>query len=133
MSMGTIKQMVTFNASPHEVYEILMDSRKHAAFSGAEARIGKKVGDAFSVYDGWIKGKNVELVKDKKIVQEWWADDKSWPSRHVSLVTFVFTETKEGTKLVFTHSDIPSGWKKDLQEGWDKYYWEKMKEYLGEK
>jgi uncharacterized protein YndB with AHSA1/START domain len=28
-----IHQTVTFKASPHEVYEALMDSKKHAAFT----------------------------------------------------------------------------------------------------
>jgi len=40
----TIRQSVTIKASPHAVYEALMDSRKHAAFSGMPARISRKVG-----------------------------------------------------------------------------------------
>lgn len=131
--MGIIKQKVTFSASPHDVYELLMDSKKHAAFTGSEAKIGKKVGDSFSAYDGWIKGKNVELVKDKKIVQEWWGDDENWPHGVVSLVTFVFTKVNKGTKLGFIHLGIPPGWKKDLADGWEGYYWEKMKRYFEKK
>jgi hypothetical protein len=30
MKTKTIRQWVTFKASPHEVYEALMDSRKHS-------------------------------------------------------------------------------------------------------
>ena len=30
----TIRQTATFKASPRAVYEALMDSRKHAAFTG---------------------------------------------------------------------------------------------------
>lgn len=32
----TIEQSVTFNASPHDVYEALMDSEKHSQFTGAK-------------------------------------------------------------------------------------------------
>ena len=39
-----IRQSVTFKASPHEVYEALMDSRKHAKFTHGGAKISRKVG-----------------------------------------------------------------------------------------
>ena len=37
VSTKTIEQTVEFSASPHEVYEALMDSEKHSAFTGAKA------------------------------------------------------------------------------------------------
>lgn len=33
----TIRQTVTFTASPQEVYELIMDSRKHESLSGEKA------------------------------------------------------------------------------------------------
>ncbi len=44
----TIEQTVTFKASPHEVYESLMDSAKHSKFTGAKASISREVGGAFT-------------------------------------------------------------------------------------
>ena len=70
METKTLRQTVTFRASPHAVFEALMDAKKHAAFTGGAARISRKVGGAFSVFDNYATGKNVELVKDKRIVQE---------------------------------------------------------------
>ncbi len=64
----TIRQTVTFKASPHEVYEALMNSRRHAKFSGGKARLSRKVGGKFTAYDGYIEGTNLELAPDKKIV-----------------------------------------------------------------
>ena len=66
----TVRQTAFFRASPHEVYEMLMDSKKHSKFTEAKANISKIVGGEFSAYDGWIEGRNVELVKDRKIVQK---------------------------------------------------------------
>ena len=37
MDTKTVKQTVTFKASPHDVYEALMDSKKHAKFTGDKA------------------------------------------------------------------------------------------------
>ncbi len=65
-----INQTVTFKTTPHEVYEALMDSKKHAAFSGGAANISRAVGGEMMAYDGYIAGKNIELVPDKKIVQD---------------------------------------------------------------
>ena len=43
MQTKTLQQTVTFKASPHEVYDILMDSKKHQSLSGEPAKISKKV------------------------------------------------------------------------------------------
>ena len=34
METKTIRQTITFKAPPHDIYEALMDSRKHAKFTG---------------------------------------------------------------------------------------------------
>jgi len=60
----TIEQSVTFNASPHDVYEALMDSEKHAQFTGSKASISREVGGPFTAYDGALSGTILELVPD---------------------------------------------------------------------
>ena len=92
-----IKQTVTFKASPHEVYEALMDSKKHAAFTGGKASISREVGGSIMAYDEYITGKNIELVPDQKIVQDWRAVD--WPEGYYSRVTFVLTAVPDGARL----------------------------------
>ena len=123
-----VKQNVVFDASPHEVYELLMDEKKHALFTGAKAKISKKVGESFSAYDGYIVGKNVELVPDKKIVQLWRASD--WQKGYFSIVTFVLKEKKGKTELTFVHEGVPVECVEDISQGWKDHYWERMKEAL---
>jgi activator of HSP90 ATPase len=120
---------VTFKASPYNVYELLMDSAKHAAFSSAAAEISREVGGAFSAYDGHISGKNLELAPDKKIVQSWRAVD--WPEGKFSTITFVLLPIPEGTRLNFTHADVPDGTEEEFAHGWTENYWEPMKAMLG--
>jgi len=124
----TIKQTVIFKATPHEVYEALMDSKKHAAFSGGKASISHTVGGKISAYDNYIAGKNIELVPDKKIVQDWCAVD--WPEGYFSRVMFKFTAIPEGTRLDFTHANVPEGTEEEFKQGWIDNYWEPMKRYL---
>lgn len=63
-----------------------MDSKKHGAFTGTSALISRKVGGKFSCYGDYIQGKNLELIENKKIVQEWVGKD--FPKSAVSKVTF---------------------------------------------
>ena len=69
--MATIRQTVLFDAPPHDVFEALLDSRKHAAFTGDKAKIDCRVGGIFSVYGGYATGKTLRLEKDEVIVQSW--------------------------------------------------------------
>lgn len=128
METKVIKQTVDFTASPHEVYEALMDSAKHARFTGAAARISRKVGGSFTTYDGYSGGKNLELIPDEKIVQSWRASD--WPEGHYSETTFELKKTKTGTKLVFVQTGVPEKFYTDIAQGWIDFYWTPMKEML---
>jgi activator of HSP90 ATPase len=128
MADKIIKQSVTFKAGPHDVYEALMDSKKHAQFTGGKAVISRKVGSKFSTFDGYAEGTNLELVPDKKIVQKWRADD--WPEGHYSTATFLLEAVSGGTKLTFTQTDVPDDQYDAISDGWKEYYWAPMKEML---
>ncbi len=129
METKNIKQTVTFKASPHDVYDMLMDSKKHSKFTGGVASISQKVGGKISAYDGYIEGKNLELEPDKKIVQSWRGSD--WPEGYYSKTTFKLEKTETGTKLTFTQEAVPSEFYEDIKQGWIDWYWEPMKKLLG--
>jgi activator of HSP90 ATPase len=125
-----LKHVVAFKASTHELYEMLMDSKKHTKFTGEKAKMTKKVGGKFTAYGDYITGKNLKLIPDKLIVQEWHM--KGWPDGHVSKVMYLFTKTKTGTKLTFGHTKVPVSSYKGINSGWKSSYWDKMKVTLGE-
>ena len=127
--MKTTRQTATFQATPHEVYEALMDSKKHAAFTGAKAAVSRKVGGKISAHGGYIQGKNVALVADKKIVQLWKGTESEWGDDY-STVTFALAKTAGGTKLTFTQTDVPATLHPHLVEGWKEHYWKPMKNFL---
>jgi activator of HSP90 ATPase len=126
-----IRQSVTFKATPHEIYEMLMDSRKHARFTGAQASISRKVGGTILAYDSYITGTNLELDPDRKIVQAWHASD--WPDDHLSRVTFRLVRVKCGTRLIFTHRGVPDEHHESIKQGWIDNYWMPMKVQLDTK
>jgi len=128
--MKSIRQTATFRASVKAVYEALMDSRKHSRFSGRKAKVSKKVGGKFSVYGGSLVGTNLQLVKNKKIVQAWRCKMKDWPKNHYSKATFSLKKVKDGTRLSFFQSGVPNKCHKMISKGWKDYYWTPMKKML---
>src|SRR5579872_656152 len=97
MKTKTIRQSVTFDAKPHDVFEALMDSKKHAKFTGSPAKISRKVGGKFTAYGDYMEGENLEIVPDKKIVQSWRSNDL--PKNVVTKTTYTFKQEKGKTKL----------------------------------
>ncbi len=131
MRTRAIRQSVTFKASPHEVYEVLMDSKKHAALVGSNASISRKVGGKFKIYGGEIEGENLELIPDRKIVQSW--RYSNWPEGQYSKAAFSLKEVAGGTRLTFNQTGVPEQFYEDISQGWRDYYWEPMKAMLGNK
>jgi len=120
-----IRQSITLKGRPEEVYEALMDSRKHAKLTGATAKISRQVGGTISAYDGYIDGKNVELIRNKKIVQLWRGSD--WPEGVFSRVTFVLHKIQGGTQISFRQSGVPDTQHKAIKQGWIDFYWDPMR------
>ncbi|SRR6266404_5417863 len=86
MKTKTLQQTVRFKASPQEVYDTLMDSKKHKSLSGEPARISKKVGGKFTAWGSHLSGINLVLKPGKKIVQAWRAT--GWWPDHYSVAIF---------------------------------------------
>jgi activator of HSP90 ATPase len=125
MKTRTLRQMVTFAATPHAVYEALMDSKLHAKFTGDRAAISRAIGGRISAYGDYIDGTNSALVPDRKIVQKWRASD--WPDDHFSIATFELVKVDGGTRLHFTQTGVPEAVYDELKAGWIEHYWDKMK------
>jgi uncharacterized protein YndB with AHSA1/START domain len=125
----TIRQTVTFNAHPRDVYEALMSSRRHAAFTGHPARIVPRPGGRFTAYGTYLEGVTVELVPNKKIVQLW--RSRNWPPHHYSAVTFTLAPLPGGrTRLRFLQQGVPNNDYRAKRSGWVTAYWEKLKRFL---
>ena len=126
----TIEQSVTIKASPHDVYEALMDSEKHTQFSGAPANISREVGGAFTAYGDALSGTTIELTPDAKIVQSWRGSGDGWTAGHYSTATFVLEAVDGGTRLNFVQTGVPEVEFENISIGWQTYYWPKIKEFL---
>lgn len=126
-----IQQHVEFSASPKELFEVYLDSKKHAAATGATAKLSRKIGGAWHAHKGMIGGRNLLIVPGRMIVQSWRA--KFWRKADVSILILKFTETRHGARVDLIHVGVPSYDQKDVKGGWPKYYWKPWKKYLARK
>ena len=125
----SIHQQVSLPASPRRIYEALMDSKQHAAFTAnGAAKISRRAGGEFRCHGGFVHGRNVELKANKRIVQAWRM--KNWPKGIYSLVTFTLKKQGRGTRLTLDHIGIPAGHSGHLTSGWKARYWVPLRKYL---
>ena len=130
MKTKSIRQTATFNATPDKIFNLIMDEKKHAVFTGSKATIDSKPNGKFTVFDGYCNGYNIELKKGKKIVQAWHFAEDGWPDDHFSICTFEFEKEGEKTKLRFLQTNVPEHKVESLKEGWKEFYWDAIKLYL---
>lgn len=127
-----------FEARPECVYELLTDASLFAEATGKDAQIGVGEGAAFSIFDGFITGRVVELVPAKRIVQAW--RFSVWEPGVYSLVRFTLEAVAGGTRLKLDHENITSGvspffpsWKEHVEANWPAYYLEPFASHLAKR
>jgi len=132
LKTGTIKQTEFFAATPAEVYDALLDPKRHGEFTGSSATGVPRVGGKFTAWEGYISGRNLKLERARTIVQEWKTTE--WPKRYPpSTVEFKFREKEGGTELRMTHSNVPAEQLESYRQGWIDFYWNPLKEYFNRK
>jgi uncharacterized protein YndB with AHSA1/START domain len=125
----TISQKVYIPAKPVEVYDMFLNPRKHAQFTGAKATIQRRIGGKFTAWDGYISGTIIEMVPRKKIIEEWQTTE--WPSgMEPSILELQFDHDGDGTVVTLTHSKVPATQAKGYEKGWNEFYWEPLKKHF---
>jgi len=131
-----------FKASRKRVYEALTDAKQFGKvvqlsaamkggmhLGGGLAEISREAGGAFSLFSGYITGRQIELVPNERIVQAWRAG--GWDPGHYSIAEFELVEQGSGTKIVLDHTGFPLGQAEHLAAGWKGNYWEPLEKFLG--
>ena len=127
--MPLIQQTYEINATPEEVFDALVNPEIIQDWSGDEAKMSDEVGAKFSLWGGQMFGTNLEVIKNKKLVQEWCYDQWENPSK----VTFTIKVIEKKTIVELLHEDVPEKSVTSITEGWDIYYLGAIKEMFEEK
>jgi len=107
-------------ATPEEVFIALTNPLTIELWSGYPAIMGIEPGSEFSLWDGDISGRNIEIIENKKLVQEWFFGDLG----NQSIVNIILSEHKKGTLAELKHTNIPDGDYDNITVGWNEYYFD---------
>jgi uncharacterized protein YndB with AHSA1/START domain len=116
-------------ASPREIYEAWLDSLGHSEMTGGEASMSDVVGADVSAWDGYISGRNLELIPGERIVQSWRTSEFA-DEHEDSVISIVLTEVGDGTLLTLEHSNVPDDHRSYEEGGWQSNYFEPMVAYF---
>jgi uncharacterized protein YndB with AHSA1/START domain len=117
--MEPIRQTYLINASPAQVWQALTEDVVIQKWSAAAAAFVPQAGMDYSLLDGTIVGKIVEVVPNKKLVQTWKPND--WTIDN-SVVTFTLTPVGKKTRVDLLHENVEEFDYEGTSEGWDIYY-----------
>lgn len=132
MSKTIFQKIVFKNATPKDLYDLYMDSKKHSTATLAPAKLSAREGGKYSAHGRYITGKNLRLVKNKLIVQTW--RGQGWSKDDADSIFIIFLEPKgKDTILYATHANVQEKYADSISKGWHTHYWEPWKKYLSGK
>jgi activator of HSP90 ATPase len=116
--MKIFKKTFKINAEPSDVYAALTNPITIELWSGYPAQMSEVAGSEFVLWEGDISGKNLEFIKDRKIVQEWYFGEQ----QEKSIVTISILPDRENSQVTVEQTNIPDEDFADMAEGWREYY-----------
>ncbi len=116
--MKNFKKTFHINAEPSDIYAALTNPYTIELWSGYPAQMVATPGEEFSMWEGDITGKILELVPDKKVVQEWYFGEAGTES----IVTISISPMGGASVVVVEHTNIPDDDFENITEGWVEYY-----------
>lgn len=116
--MREVHQTYTIHAPVEVVWDALVNPKTIEAWGAGYATMDDKAGTEFKLWGGDIYGKNLEVIKNKKLVQEWYGGTWEKPS----LVIFELDSKGKSTTLTLTQTGIAEEHIKDIADGWKQYY-----------
>ena len=124
--MKDFKKYYIIPAKPEEVFTAITNPFTIELWTGYKAIMDSNVDTEFSLWEGDVTGKNLEIIDNKKIVQEWYFGDQS----EKSIVTIKLFENKKGTQVELIHENIPDEDYENIIEGWNEYYFGAIKSFF---
>ncbi len=117
-------------ASPQEIYDAWLSSDGHEKITGGKpAQMSAQEGSAFTVWNGYIRGRNLKLEPSRRIVQSW-RTTKFSAADPDSQIEVLLEPAAGGTRITVRHSNVPDGHTSYRDGGWQRSYFDPMKEYF---
>lgn len=142
-SAASIHQQVDFPASCARVYRALTRAPEFDALTrlsdavtlvtapGAKATaVSDRAGAPFTLFGGYITGRNLEVVPNRRLVQAWRAG--SWDPGEYSVVRFELKPQGSHCIVALDQRGFPDKQGPSLAYGWRVHYWEPLGKLLSQ-
>lgn len=129
MATESIRVSGIVPATPDHVFDAWLSGREHSAMTGGKATAGAAVGAAFTAWDGYIWGRNLELERGLRIVQTWRTSEFPKDAGD-SRLEIQLEEVEGGTRVTFIHTELPATQGAGYRDGWRSFYLEPMAKYF---
>jgi len=96
---------------------------------GQKAQISAQEGAAFTVWNGYISGRNLKLEPPRRIIQSW-RTTKFTDADPDSQIEVLLRPAAGGTMVTVRHSNVPDGHTSYRDGGWQRSYFEPMKQHF---
>jgi activator of HSP90 ATPase len=117
-------------ASAQDIYDAWLSSSGHKKITGGQkAQISAQEGAGFTVWNGYITGRNLKLEPGRRIVQSW-RTSKFTASDPDSQIEVLLQPAAGGTTVTVRHSNVPDGHTSYRDGGWQRSYFEPMKQHF---
>jgi len=125
----TLITAASLPAAPERLFDMYLDPREHAAFTGLPVTIGAEAGDAFRAFEGAIWGTILHTEPKRLIVQTW--RSVNFPAGTVdSILILSFYPQDGGGRIELTQVNIADEDFAGVSQGWEKHYWTPWRNYL---
>lgn len=121
-----ITKRYEYDAPISEVWKALVDQQTIEDWGGGPVVMDASVGTEFSLWGGDVYGKNLEVIPEKKLIQDWYGGQWDKPSK----ATFELSTRCGKTTINLSQTDVPDDEVADIDAGWDDYYLGPIKELL---
>ena len=124
-----VKQSVTLPASAKQLYAMYLDPKAHAAITGGKVVIGSRPGSNFSAFGGALRGRMLQTIPGRLIVQSW--RSSAFRKNDVdSTLTMRFTPKGRNGRVDLVHVNVPDHDYNGVNKGWKNHYWKPWRKYL---
>jgi len=126
--MKNYKAYFQIKAEPQDVFTALTNPFTIELWSGEKAIMNAKEGEEFSLWDGDIIGKNIEVIENEKLVQQWYFGEED--TQESSIVNIRIWPKNSSCSVELLHTNIPDEAYDNIVEGWNDAYFGAIKVLL---
>jgi activator of HSP90 ATPase len=128
----TIQQTVTLPARAGDLYRMYLDSRHHAAITGAPVRIAAKPGARFRAFYGALSG-TILVTRPGRMIVQTWRSTGFGPKDPDSILVLTFWPRGRSGRIQLVHTNVADRDARGVTDGWKTYYWKPWRAYLTKK